>query len=489
MSFYLDTQETSQRFSDQISEFRSLLDTNHVRHDSPGDIFEFANILESNNQLRLDLSAMVKSIVRREHDELLLTDMISIIAAAVGGPSFADTNADMTRPTNTLMDFLLGTGCWRQFGTPSSPISKSAAPPLVPPIRAEEPSPTSLPSLIPIASENTTKDRASLLDTSSELRQMLTRLESNTLQVERHLDSIEQRLSRIEPPSKPLPTRAPSQSEHLLHPSSAVVVPDVIAHPYAEDVSIFEPALPTRNRAVFSHQPQNQSQTDEFPSPTFAYGTEKGRNVIPIGVFLVLLAIIAALFLFGRSGQGRTLLKASVSRLENIRAFFSSVPATVPPKPTPSSPPPSSTSTAPLTTPSAPTQNTIEPTPTRFAASDNISSNISSDARTIPDSPKIRHLPANVMEGYLLSAPRPKYPPVARNNRIEGNVALEVTISKTGSIETLHVINGPQPLRGAAVDAVRYWRYKPYSVDGRPVEVITTVNVHFTLKPPPSIVR
>jgi TonB family protein len=491
MPFFLDTQETSQRFGDQISEFRSLLDANHVRHDSPDDIFEFANILESNNQLRLDLSAMVKSIVKRERDELLLTDMISIIAAAVGGLSFADTNADITKPTNTLMEFLLGTGCWRQFGSPSSPISKNAAPPLGPPVRAEEPRLTRIspPASIPVATENT-KDRASLLDTSSELRQMLTRLESNTLQVERHLDSIEQRLSKIEPSPKPLPTPAPSQPEPLLHPRSAGIVPDVIAHPCAEDIPIFEPELPTRNRAVFSHQPQNQSQTDDFPSPTFAYGTEKGRNVIPIGVLLVLLAIIAAIFFFARSGQGRTLLKASVSRLENIRALFSRVPATIPPKPAASSPPSHSTSiTAPPATSPAPTKNTIEPTPARPATSDNISPYISSDPRPILDNPKIRHLPANVMEGYLLSAPRPQYPPLARNNHIEGSVALEVTISRTGSIETLHVIKGPQPLRSAAVDAVRYWRYRPYSVDGQPVEVFTTVNVHFTLKPPPAIVR
>jgi TonB family protein len=491
MSFFLDTQETSQRFGDQISEFRSLLDINHVRHDSPDDIFEFANILESNNQLRLDLSAMVKSIVKREHDELLLTDMISIIAAAVGGPSFADTNADITRPTNTLMEFLLGTGCWRQFGSPSSPISKNGVPPLEPPVRAEESDPTRIspPTLIPIANENT-KDRASLLDTSSELRQMLTRLESNTLQVERHLDSIEKRLNRIEPSPKPLPTPASSQPEPLLHPRTAGIVPDVIAHPYAEDIPIFEPELPTRNRAAFSHQPENQLQTDDFPSPTFAYGTEKGRSVIPIGFFFVLLAVIAALLFFARSGQGRTLLKASVSRLENIRALFISVPATTPPKLTAFSPPaPSTSTTAPPDTLPIPTKHTIEPTPARSATSDPISPNISSDAPAIPGSPKIKHLPANVMEGYLLSAPRPQYPPLARDNGIEGSIVLEVTISKTGSIETLHVIKGPQPLRSAAADAVRYWRYKPYFVDGRPVEVFTTVNVHFTLKPPPAIIR
>jgi protein TonB len=91
------------------------------------------------------------------------------------------------------------------------------------------------------------------------------------------------------------------------------------------------------------------------------------------------------------------------------------------------------------------------------------------------------------MEGYLLSAPRPEYPTLARVNHIDGQVALQAVISKTGSIETLRVIRGPQALRRAAIDAVRTWRYKPYSVDDQPVEVATTVYVDFSLKPPPKI--
>ena len=90
------------------------------------------------------------------------------------------------------------------------------------------------------------------------------------------------------------------------------------------------------------------------------------------------------------------------------------------------------------------------------------------------------------MEGYLLSAPKPQYPPLARANHIQGSVSLQATISKTGSIETLHVMKGPQPLLGAAVDAVRNWQYKPYSIDSQPVEVTTTVYVDFSLKPPPA---
>jgi TonB family protein len=492
MSFFLDTKETSQRFGDSISEFCSLLDAHHIRHGSPDNIFEFAKILESNNQFRIDLSAMVKSVAEKENEEILLTDMMSILIAAVGGPSFADTPADLTKPTNTLMEFLLGTGCWRRFGLSSSP--KNTGTPSRPSVRAEEPrlprfaSPA---SEIPIVSENL-EDRAGLLDASSELRQMLARIESNTQQVKRHLDSIEQRINKIEsPPDIPTtPAKISSPPAPVLHPNPIEIAPEEIAHAPSEESLLFEPELPTRNRAVFSPHPQ-QPEAYDFPSPTFAYASEKERSILPIGVFLVLLAIIAASFFFARSEQGRGLLKAGMARFKNVHALFSSVPAAPSPAPTTTAPPPSVAPKATLpssATPPPPTQSTIEPTPTPPASSNGIAPGPSPDAQSMPSNPGLRYIPANVMEGHLLSAPRPAYPPLARTNHIQGSVALQATISKTGSIETLHVIKGPQALRSAAVDAVRNWRYRPYSVNGRPAEIATTVNVDFTLKPPPPVI-
>jgi len=60
-------------------------------------------------------------------------------------------------------------------------------------------------------------------------------------------------------------------------------------------------------------------------------------------------------------------------------------------------------------------------------------------------------------------------------------VVLQATISKTGTIENLKVVSGPAMLTGAALDAVRTWRYRPYLLNNEPVEVDTTVNVIFTL--------
>jgi protein TonB len=75
----------------------------------------------------------------------------------------------------------------------------------------------------------------------------------------------------------------------------------------------------------------------------------------------------------------------------------------------------------------------------------------------------------------------PQYPAIAKAARIQGTVVLQATISKTGSIENLRVVSGPPMLQQAAMDAVRQWRYRPYLLNGDPVEVETTVNVVFNL--------
>jgi protein TonB len=88
---------------------------------------------------------------------------------------------------------------------------------------------------------------------------------------------------------------------------------------------------------------------------------------------------------------------------------------------------------------------------------------------------------SGVMQGMLLQKTPPVYPPIAKAARVSGTVVLQATISKTGAIENLHVLSGPAMLQQAALDAVRSWRYRPYLLNGDPVEVETTVNVIFTL--------
>lgn len=89
---------------------------------------------------------------------------------------------------------------------------------------------------------------------------------------------------------------------------------------------------------------------------------------------------------------------------------------------------------------------------------------------------------SGVMQGMIVRQVVPSYPPIPRAAHIEGTVVLSATISKAGRIENLHVVSGSAMFAQAAIDAVSQWVYKPYLLNGQPVEVETTVNVVFKLE-------
>src|SRR5271165_518128 len=86
-----------------------------------------------------------------------------------------------------------------------------------------------------------------------------------------------------------------------------------------------------------------------------------------------------------------------------------------------------------------------------------------------------------VSSGLLIKKIQPNYPPLARQARIQGQVVLQAEISKDGSIQNLQLISGHPMLAPAAIEAVRQWRYKPYFLNGEPVEVETQITVNFSL--------
>jgi len=98
-----------------------------------------------------------------------------------------------------------------------------------------------------------------------------------------------------------------------------------------------------------------------------------------------------------------------------------------------------------------------------------------------PPPPERVRVGGSVAAAKLIAQPKPQYPPLARQARIQGTVKLEADISKEGTIENLRVISGHPLLIQAAIDAVKQWRYQPTMLNGVPVEVVTTVDVNFTL--------
>jgi len=100
-----------------------------------------------------------------------------------------------------------------------------------------------------------------------------------------------------------------------------------------------------------------------------------------------------------------------------------------------------------------------------------------------PPAPSARQFrTSHMLEGNLVHRVDPIYPSIARTARVQGQVVLSAVIGKDGAIENLRVVSGHPLLAGAAVDAVRQWRYRPYILNGDAIEVETQITVNFHLE-------
>jgi len=88
-------------------------------------------------------------------------------------------------------------------------------------------------------------------------------------------------------------------------------------------------------------------------------------------------------------------------------------------------------------------------------------------------------VPAEVMEKLVVHRVEPVYPAEARKDRLEGTIALDILVGRDGSVLRMHPLNGPDVLARAAMDALRWWKFEPYRINGEPSAVETTVAVEF----------
>ncbi|MGA9390919.1 MAG: energy transducer TonB [Candidatus Sulfotelmatobacter sp.] len=99
----------------------------------------------------------------------------------------------------------------------------------------------------------------------------------------------------------------------------------------------------------------------------------------------------------------------------------------------------------------------------------------------VPAPVKRMRIASRVAEANLIHDVPPQYPPEAGRGRIEGTVVLMAVIDKDGSVKDVRVESGLPILVRAAIDAVKQWRYKPYTINGEPVEVDSRITINFTL--------
>lgn len=110
-----------------------------------------------------------------------------------------------------------------------------------------------------------------------------------------------------------------------------------------------------------------------------------------------------------------------------------------------------------------------------------VNSALSSVPRYMPTAPQRIRISQGVTKGLLIHRVEPAYPPLARAARVQGEVVLSALIDTNGQIQNLQLVSGHPMLVPAALAAVKQWRYKPYLLNGQPVEVETTITVIFSL--------
>ncbi len=106
---------------------------------------------------------------------------------------------------------------------------------------------------------------------------------------------------------------------------------------------------------------------------------------------------------------------------------------------------------------STPSATSVRPTPQRVRASQKVTNNL------------------------LISSVAPIYPPDAKRRHLTGTVVLQVVIGKDGRIAKIKQISGPDELASAAMTAVQQWVYRPFMLQGKPLEVDTQLTFNFNI--------
>lgn len=414
--------------------------------------------------------------------------------------------------------------------------STAQIPPLESARKTVEPSPVA--SAIPVSkpvpvSDKRIEDRvpAAMVDrglqpdpgalTQHQLDEALLRLELNSLELKLHLDNIDSRMSRMEPHLEELAQKVSVARERMPLQQIQEPVreqPRETMRPFQESVG----RAVEKSRLVLEPQPVPVRNTVDDDDPSIAVPLEdysQRRFSRSAGLFAALLLVGAGVFFFLHRQYGasmwqdfgpslrekydaarqelRDVMKGHTSNGTDSAASSSSDVATASNE--------AQAQPAPIVSQSAPIANPPQssPNPPAEPVTELQAASLKSEAHTNHKSrvtaPMERELASNdtaffssdsegpvsvapaVMEENLVMSRVPAYPDVARADHIEGPVVMQAIISKNGTVGHLHVIQGDPLLRSAASEAVSKWRYRPYTVNGKPVEVATTVTVDFKL--------
>lgn len=326
-------------------------------------------------------------------------------------------------------------------------------------------------------------------------------------------------------PSRPAESKRAARKERNLAAAAAseesarlvlMPEPEAVPHRVASDPASFSSR---RTTAMHADEPLLAGRSARGTAPLSSYAESAPRRSIaagPVIGVLVVLFLAGAGYVVSRSGGWERVRTATHAGYDSaVNAWHgeptqSATPETAaPPRApmaatvTPATKTPSTVPAAGGTIPSAPVSSKsappvssappeTEPIPQSSRESLNPEQRMAAEAARqnrrppavipIPDltSGEEVKVPEATMNSHLIVSRVPIIPESARESGVTGVVRLQVHISRNGSVTGLHVLDGPQELRQAAIDAVSAWRYRPYIVNGEPTDVATTITVDFS---------
>jgi TonB family protein len=518
MVFMSEAREIRSHFGSDIEQVQRILRANHVDFGTPYDLPAFAQALESNSQLREELTDLAQALTKREKNVSLPT-VLNIIAIAAGGPQIAASEEDISQPLSRLDDFLINIGNEDQSKSGNPEQLSSSFP-------GDDSHPYENHHAIHLASHPSDQQvREEEFSGNEELNTLepldhnpspvgnvfaesLTRLELNSLQMKHYLDSIDQRISRMEPRLESHPAYVAPPSHHPLKHApeerySAAIATESLPNPPQEELLLPQQPFEQLNESHELHRlsnslsdPVEESQPKTF-SPLF---TIPAVSVLAAGALTLLLY-------WSTTGNTSSITThpLTATAVEEPNSSAGLAPASPAPpsersanttgllrkndaeKPSPKINQPTSTATH-NASPTDTTSHAPAATLDENAIAD--PTVISATASAVPDrtnyssfSSRPINVSSGVMAANVISAPNPAYPRLARLAHMQGEVVMQAIVSREGTIENVRVIKGHRLLRGAATNAVRTWRYRPFEIAGQPVKVATIISVDFKLKP------
>jgi TonB family protein len=531
MSAYANSLQKPESFDRYVRKFRSICTMHGVEIGSRTKLPDFMRKLVEDRHLAMDFWAFIGKVSDREGGELSDDQMLGVVVEGITDSEISEEDNGEMRTVDDLRALLAGVDVHAQAPVVMAPFPKSAAgAPRDAPrdedeqkMHAEDnPTNRAVDQLWARAEESATKlsdiqrplprenfdakvNRAAVLPTTPppQLDEALLRLELTKL-VQQYFDNIDKRISKLEPNAEgaaSIGTIAPAVTRRSLEePVPGEESEELRLRSTGKSRLVLEPAP-----APVEESLQASRDDDDIPMtiPLAHYSSAPIYGKAPMLLVLVLIGAAFAVY------RDPTLFQKGFAAV--VRQFHDHSLVSFAKRSTPSVLPaqdrsakadqsqPSAGERAPEGTSTPAPANASEQTASARPQPAEDVSDSSSSGRSTTDRVVAQTEPAlaggissietagaikvnpSVMDENLIVQRVPAYPEGAKISGVEGDVVMQALISKEGTVKRVHVTEGDSRLRSAAEEAVYKWRYRPYVLNGRPVEVATTVTVNFNL--------